>query len=68
MAKKGVDANSFTGQSTITSADFRGECFYIGENAFSGCTSLSEINENNVLEAIYECGFKQTFTSLNSVK
>lgn len=60
MANKGVSNNSFSGQTTITSAHFGRQCVYIGENAFDGCTSLSQINEDNVLEIINKCGFKQT--------
>ena len=43
MANKGVSNDAFSGQTTITSAHFGNQCFYIGSNSFSGCTSLKNI-------------------------
>ena len=65
MSKKGV-SESFSGQTTITSVKFGDQCCFVGEHAFQGCTSLSEINDDNVLEYISSNAFAQT--NLKSAK
>lgn len=65
MSKKGV-SESFSGQTTITSVKFGDQCCFVGEHAFQGCTSLSEINDDNVLEYIGSNAFAQT--NLKSAK
>ena len=65
MAKKGV-SGSFSKQTTITSVKFGSQCCFVGEHAFKECTSLSEINDDNVLEYIGSNAFAQT--NLKSAK
>lgn len=60
MSKKGVDSRAFMNQSTIVSAKFDSQCTYIGESAFKDCISLSEINNNNVIETIGSNAFAGT--------
>ena len=57
MSKKGIHNEAFKGQTTILSADFRNECYSIGDSAFEGCTSLKNIDKDdeynkNVVETI----------------
>lgn len=65
MAKKGV-SGSFSKQTTITSVKFGSQCYFVGEHAFQECTSLGEINDDNVLEYIGSNAFAQT--NLKSAK
>ena len=60
MAKKGVDNSAFMNQKTILSAVFGSQCGFIGENAFKECESLSQINDNNVIESIGSNAFAGT--------
>ena len=76
MAKKGIpnaDPGKFEGQTTITSVKFGSQCYFVGKHAFQKCTSLSEINDDNVLESIGSNAFAQTnlksanFSKLNEL-
>lgn len=57
MALKGIGDNAFMNQSTILSVKFGSQCTNVGENAFRGCVSLSEINGDNVIETIGSSAF-----------
>ena len=57
--KKGV----FENEDTITKVVFGSNCTFVGDDAFEGCTSLSEINEDNVIEAIGTNAFAGTCIS-----
>ena len=76
MAKKGIpnaDPGVFGGQTTILSVKFGSQCYFVGKQAFQKCTSLSEINDDNVLESIGSNAFAQTnlksanFSKLNEL-
>lgn len=58
--KKGVKEYAFSGQKTIFSAHFGSDCDYIGSNAFDGCSSLSEINDDNNITEIGANAFRET--------
>lgn len=58
--KKGVKESAFSGQKTIFSAHFGSDCDYIGSNAFDGCISLSEINDDNNITKIGAKAFRET--------
>lgn len=66
MDLKGIGDNAFINDSTIISVKFGDRCISVGENAFKGCVSLSEINDDNVIETIGSNAFEST--NLNSVK
>ena len=57
MDKIGVSGN-FSGSSTIVGVKFGENCTFVGDNAFEGCTSLVEINDDNVIEEIGSNAFK----------
>ena len=61
MAKKGVVANAFKNNSSITSVKFGKDCGFVEEFAFTACSSLNEINVDNVIETIN----KNTFANTN---
>lgn len=63
MALKGISANAFMNQSTIVSVKFGSQCINVGENAFRGCVSLSEINGDNVIETIGSSAFAEAALS-----
>lgn len=76
MAKKGIpnaDPGKFEGQTTILSVKFGSDCYFVGKQAFQECTSLGEINDDNVLESIGSNAFAQTnlksanFSKLNEL-
>ena len=76
MAKKGIpnaDPGKFEGQTTILSVKFGSQCYFVGKQAFQKCTSLSEINDDNILESIGSNAFAQTnlksanFSKLNEL-
>ena len=53
-----VSKDAFKNNLTIISAKFGEQCESVGSRAFEGCTSLSEINEDNKLINIEENAFK----------
>ena len=57
--KKGV----FENEDTITKVVFGSNCTFVGDDAFENCESLSEINEDNVIEAIGTNAFAGTCIS-----
>ena len=57
--KKGV----FENENTITKVVFGSNCTFVGDDAFENCESLSEINEDNVIEAIGTNAFAGTCIS-----
>ena len=65
MAKK-IDNGAFMNHKRILSADFGSQCDFIGENAFKGCESLSQINDDNVIKSIGNNAFAGT--KLSSTK
>ena len=73
MSKKVIDNGAFSRQTTITSVKFGSDCISIGESAFEYCVSLSEINDNNIIESIGSKAFAKTnissatFNSLNTI-
>lgn len=69
MAVIGVSSRAFVGQSTITSVKFGSTCTYVGKEAFKECTSLEIINDDNVIEKIYDGAFASTkLSSVNFSK
>lgn len=52
MSKIGVDNNAFIEQNTIISVKFGENCTFVGNNAFENCKSLTEINDDNIIESI----------------
>ena len=60
-----ISNNAFKDQISIKSAVFGSNCWSVGENAFESCTSLEEINENNVIKKIGKKSFSET--NLHSV-
>lgn len=60
-----INNNAFKNQISIKSAVFGSNCWSVGENAFESCTSLEEINENNVIKKIGKNSFSET--NLHSV-
>lgn len=69
---KGIPSSAFY-KSTITSVKFGSKCTSVDNDAFRGCISLSEINDNNVIEKIGFGAFAETnlisvrFSKLTSV-
>lgn len=58
--------DAFANQSTIMSVKFGSRCTFVGKNAFKECVSLSEINDDNVIETIDSGAFAKTnISSLN---
>lgn len=69
MAVIGVSSSAFFGKKTITSVKFGSTCTYVDKDAFKECISLEEINDNNVIEEIYDGAFASTkLSSLNFSK
>ena len=69
MAVIGVSSSAFSGKGTITSVKFGSTCTYVGKDAFNKCISLSEINDDNVIEEIYDGAFASTkLSSVNFSK
>jgi hypothetical protein len=52
MANMGIPMGLFSNQSTITSVHFGIKCTSVGKEAFKNCISLSEFNDDNVIEDI----------------
>ena len=65
MDKKGVVANAFKDDSSITSVKFGENCHFVEDYAFYNCKNLNEIYADNILEYIGEYAFSET--NLNSV-
>lgn len=63
---KSVIKDGFKNNLTIISAKFGEQCESVGSCAFEGCTSLSEINEDNKLINIEDSAFKDC-SSLTSI-
>jgi hypothetical protein len=61
-----IPKDAFKDKITILSVNFGENCKIIGEEAFSGCVSLSEINEKNVIKEIGSSTFANT--NISSVK
>ncbi len=57
---RNIPQSAFKSQSTITSVHFGSKCSSVGQDAFNGCTSLSEINDDNAIEEIYGGAFANT--------
>ena len=57
---KGVKNNAFLNNTNITSVEFGGDCSYVGNSAFRGCTSLKEINADNKLTEVKKYAFANT--------
>ena len=61
---EGGTSNGTTGrfedQKTITKVEFGKNCTFVGRDAFENCTSLTEINDDNVLEKIGSNAFAGT--------
>ena len=60
MSDKGVKNNAFLNNTNITSVEFGGNCSYVGNSAFRGCTSLKEINADNRLTEVKKYAFAST--------
>lgn len=60
MGDKGVKNNAFLNNTNITSVEFGGDCSYVGNSAFRGCTSLKEINADNKLTEVKKYAFANT--------
>lgn len=58
MTKKGVPADAFKEQKTITSINFGNYCTYIGDSAFIKCINIENFNTDNVIEEIGSYAFK----------
>ena len=56
----------FENQKSITRVEFGENCTFVGDDAFENCESLTEINEDNVIEAIGTNAFAKT--ALTSAK
>ena len=75
MAYKGIySISAFKGQTSIVSIVFGSQCSYIATDAFNGCTTLNEINDDNVITTIKSGAFAGTglttviFNSLTSIE
>ena len=66
MSKKGIDKGAFANEATIASVVFGKQCYFVGENAFEKCTSLIEINDDNVIETINSNAF-ESCTNLKNI-
>ena len=53
----------FENQKSITKVIFGSNCTFVGDDAFENCTSLSEINKDNVIESIGTNAFAGTCIS-----
>ena len=60
MAKKRVIKDAFKNDSSITSVTFGKDCGFVEESAFDACSSLNEINDDNVIEEINKGAFTNT--------
>lgn len=63
---RNIPQSAFKEQKTITSVYFGSKCSSVGQDAFSGCISLSEINYNNEIIEIGGGAFAET--ALSTVK
>lgn len=57
---KEIPSSAFLNKSTITSVRFGSRCTSVYNDAFRGCISLSEINDNNVIEKLGFGAFAET--------
>lgn len=68
-----IENEAFMNQTKLLSVVFGSKCWCVGDSAFKSCTSLSEINNDNVIEGIGDYAFAETnlssisFNILNSV-